>query len=220
MTRAPIASVALAALGLVAAVSGCVTSGAPAAGGTPATVGVVGDTTERPLVPAGFGTLRQDEVSLHVQGVGVMVRALPLDEGVLRLLTPDSYRALRDLRESSRAAAESVVRRYGMRRATVWLVSFFGLQPNARFTPGDLIITSAGRDFRPYEIVPLTVGFGEQRLAQRETQSALVIYDGEVNVEQPLSLAYEGARDDSWEEVLQRLERERTLVRARAGRAR
>ena len=177
---------------------------------------VAGDTTGRLLVPPGYGTLHQDDISLHLDGPGLLVRAIPLDEPVIRLLTPDSYRALRDLRESVRSTIDATVRRYGMRRASVWLVSFYGLHPDARFTPGDLIITSTGRDFRPYDITPLTTGFGQQRLAQRETQSAIFIYDGDVDVEQALVATYQGASDATWEDVLQRIERERTLVRARA----
>lgn len=206
--RAALATLATATL------AACVTPQGPVS--TIAPLGVVHDTTGRLLVPVGFGSLRQDDISLHLDGPGVLVRALPLDEAVIRLLTPDSYRALRELRETEAPAVDATERRYGMRRASVWLVSFYGVQPDARFTPGDLIITSAGRDFRPYDILPLTTGFGQQRLAQRETQNAIFVYNGDVDVEQPLTASYEGVTDQSWENTLQRLERERALVRARA----
>ncbi|HEY5087622.1 MAG TPA: hypothetical protein VII66_09725, partial [Gemmatimonadaceae bacterium] len=84
-------------------------------------------------------------------------------------------------------------------------------------TSGDLIITSGGRDFRPYDILSLTIGFGENRLKQRETQSALYVYDGDVQVNQPLSIAYQGGVDASWDQTLQIIERERAMVRARSG---
>lgn len=183
----------------------------------PAVVTAQNDTTGRNLVPPGYGTLRQDDISLHIDAGTVLVRALPLDEALLRLLTPDSYRALRDLKESERTRITAISRRYGGRPVSVWLVSFYGVEPAARFTPGDLIVTSGGRDFRPYDILPLTVGFGEERLRQRETQSALYVYDGDVQVEQPVSITYEGGVDDSWEDTLQRIERERAMVRARIG---
>jgi hypothetical protein len=145
------------------------------------------------------------------------VRALPLDEALIRLLTPDSYRALHDLKEGSRSQIDAIARRYGGRPVSVWLVSFYGVEPNARFAPGDLIVTSGGRDFRPYDILSLTVGFGENRLRQRETQSALYVYDGDVQVNQPVSITYQGAIDASWDQTLQTIERERAMVRARSG---
>ncbi len=47
------------------------------------------DSSDEELIPAGFGSMRQDALSLHVDGPGVLVRALPLDESVIRLMTPD-----------------------------------------------------------------------------------------------------------------------------------
>ncbi len=43
------------------------------------------------LVPAGYGSLRQDDISVKVRLQTVLVRAIPLDESVIRLLSPDSY---------------------------------------------------------------------------------------------------------------------------------
>jgi len=174
------------------------------------------DTSETTLVPAGYGTLHQDDLALHVDGPGVLVRALPLDESIIRLLTPDSYRALRDLQVSHRDDVDAIARRNGGRVVSVWLVSFYGLTPDARFTPLDVLVTSGGREFRAYDVIPLTIGFGEQRLKQRDTQSALYVYDGDVEVDQPLTVTYAGAKDESWEQTLQRIERERAMVRARA----
>jgi hypothetical protein len=175
------------------------------------------DTAGITLLPPGYGSLRQDDLSLHIDAGTVLVRALPLDEALIRLLTPDSYRALHDLKEGSRSQTEAIARRYGGRPVSVWLISFYGVEPNARFTPGDVIVTSGGRDFRPYDILALTVGFGENRLRQRETQSALYVYDGDVQVNQPVSIAYQGYVDNSWDQTLQVIERERAMVRARSG---
>lgn len=174
------------------------------------------DTTGRVNVPAGFGSLRQDDIAIRLKPTGMIVRAIPLDENVIRLLTPDSYRALRDLEESNRTAIETIARRSGGRRPAAWYVSFYGLQPEARFSPMELVITSAGQDFRPIDVIPLSTGFGEQRLRQRETQSAVYLYSGEIDVDHPLVVSFQGERDATWEQILQRIERERALVRARA----
>jgi len=174
------------------------------------------DTTGKVSVPVGFGSLRQDDIAIRLQPAGLIVRAIPLDENVIRLLTQDSYRALRDLEESNRAAIERVTRRSGGRPPAVWYVSFYGLQPDARFSPMELVIMSAGQDFRPLDVIPLSTGFGEQRLRQRETQSAVYLYPGEIDVDHPLVVTFQGERDATWEQILQRIERERALVRARA----
>ncbi len=205
-------------LAIAVAMTACVQSSTPggyASTATPSTT--QGDTAGRALVPPGYGTLHQDGVSLHIDAGSVLVRALPLDETLIRLLTPDSYRALRDLKESNRPAIEATARRYGGRAVSVWLISFYGVEPSARFTPGDVIVSSSGRAFRPYDIIPLTVGFGEQRLRQRETQSALYLYDGDVEVDHSVSLTYAGVIDDTWDETLKRIESERAMVRARIG---
>jgi hypothetical protein len=182
----------------------------------PGTVVVPGDTTGKVSVPVGFGSLRQDDIAIRLQPPGLIVRAIPLDENVIRLLTADSYRALRDLEESNRVAVERVTRRSGGRRPAAWYVSFYGLQPEARFSPMELVITSAGQDFRPLDVIPLSTGFGEQRLRQRETQSAVYLFSGEIDVDHPLTVTFQGERDATWEQILLRVERERALVRARA----
>lgn len=190
----------------------------PAASGSATTPVTVADTTAVGLIPPGFGTLRQDEIAIRLQPPGLVVRAIPLEESLIRLLTPDSYRTLHDLRMSTASRLAGVAQRLGGRAVEPWLVSFFGVEPDVRFSPMDLIVTSAGRDFRPLEVVPLSAGFGEQRLRQRETQTAVFVFEADIDVDQPLSLTFMNERSDVWEHVLPRIERERALVRARASR--
>ena len=174
------------------------------------------DTTGRGSVPVGYGTLRQDDIAIRMELPGLIVRAIPLDENLIRLLTPDSYRALRELQESNKQAIAAVSRRTGGRPPDLWYVSFYGVQPDVHFSPMELVITSSGRDFRPLEVLPLSSGFGEQRLKQREAQSAIYLFDEAIDLDQPLSVSFQNVRDDTWEQVLTRIERERALVRARA----
>ena len=196
---------------------------AACAGGTQTAVGqqqtltpIADDTTGRASVPVGFGTLRQDEIAIRMELPGLIVRAIPLEENLIRLLTPDSYRALRELQESNRQAIAAVTRRTGGRAPDLWYVSFYGVQPDVHFSPMELVITSSGRDFRPLEVIPLSSGFGEQRLKQREAQSAIYLFDEAIDLDQPLSVTFQNVRDDTWEQILPRVERERALVRARA----
>jgi len=205
-----------AARGVAIAMLGAVACLPPAATTELPVVPIVDDTTSVTGVPVGYGSLRQDDIAIRLEPQGLLVRAIPLDEGVIRLLTPDSYRALRDLQDSNRRTIESITQRSGGRAPDLWYVSFYGLEDNARFSPMELVITSAGQDFRPVDVIPLTTGFGEQRLRQRETQSAVYVYPGDIDVNHPLTVRFQGEQSVIWEQVLQRIERERALVRARA----
>ena len=214
------------AVGLVAAVTGSC-AGRPAAG-APGATPAAGENQARPvttrldsappLIPPSYGTLRQDDIAIRMQVNEVQVRAIPLDESVIRVLAPDSYRSLRGLRESRREAIDRLAARYMLRERNVWLVSFFGLAPQARFNPGELTLSAAGRDYRPLEVLALSSGFGEQRLDVRETQSALYLFGDGIDLAQPIVVRMQGNEDASWATILQRIEQERALIRGRATR--
>lgn len=174
--------------------------------------------SSRLLVPAGYGSLKQEDIAIRVARGGLQVQAIPLDETIIRVLSPDSYRALREQLASRKPALDSLARRTGLGGFSVWLVRFHGLeQGETPFSPMEFIVTSVGQDFRPIEVIPVTPGFGQQRLRQREVQQALYAFDPQVNVNQPLTVQYETSRNSEWPLILSRIERERVLVRSRAG---
>jgi len=169
------------------------------------------------LVPPGFGTLKQDDVSLRLQSSSLQVRAMPLDESIIRLLSPDSYRAMSELKRSKQDAIAAVARRNAVRELSLWYVSFFAVeQGETRFSPREFIVRNVGRDFRPLEVIPLTPGFGEQRLRQNGRQDALYVFDGQLDPQQPLTIGYATAQNDEWRNILPQIERERARVRGRA----
>lgn len=202
-------------------VAGCGPAGKSAGAGAqpdPVTAGMQDDTVGVNLVPPGFGTLRQDDVAIKLQFEGIQVKLLPLDEAVIRVLSPDSYRALRDLLESRQSQITTMTSRRGIRQQSVWYVSFFGLQPDVRFSPMEITLTNSGRDYRPIELIPLSAGFGSQRLKQRETQSALYLFESGINVEQPITVSMGGIQNTSWDATLRQIQRERSLIRSRSSR--
>src|SRR5688572_32862989 len=78
----------------------CASGPQPAGGAqTGAVMSPADDTTGKGSVPPGYGTLRQDEIAVRLELQGLIVRAIPLEESLIRLLTSDSYRALRELQE-------------------------------------------------------------------------------------------------------------------------
>ena len=208
-------------IALLTCLIGCASAGTPnddRSVGAPPSASATQDSVNVNLIPAGYGSLRQDDIAIRVQLPGYMVKAIPLDESVIRVLSPDSYRALRDLLQSERTRIDAWASRSGGRQPVVFYVSFYGLEPDARFSPEEVLIRSSGRDYRPGEIIPLSSGFGEQRLRQRETQTALYLFDESVNIAQPLTVTVEGVQNSNWGTTLRTIERERSLVRSRAGR--
>jgi hypothetical protein len=112
----------------------------------------------------------------------------------------------------------------GIRDPRVWYVSFYGLAPNAHFVPTDLTVTSGGREYRPFDVLPITNGFGSQRLQPRETQSGLLLFEEGIDVNQPLAVTMGSIRNNDWSNdpttaaILNLIEAERASIRARAGR--
>ncbi|MEO7962921.1 MAG: hypothetical protein ABIT38_03330 [Gemmatimonadaceae bacterium] len=184
-------------------------------GPSPPRAGGASDTSAN-LIPVGYGSLRQDDIALRMTQFGLQVRALPLDESVIRVLSPDSYRTLRELIASQRDRLDEIRRRNGLSSLSLWYISFFGVeQGETRFSPMEVIVANVGRNFRPVDVIPLSPSFGLQRLRQREAQHGLYVFDGQVDVNQPLVISYETVSNSDWPTILQRIERERALVRSR-----
>lgn len=186
----------------------------------PQTVRPVERQTETPRdtaqIPIGLGTLRQEDIAIILQPEGVHAEAFPLDETVLRTLAPDSYRTLRARLDASRAqiAQRGAVR--GVRNPHVWFLRFYGLAPDARFVPTDITVSSGGREFRPFDVIPISAGFGTQRLQPRETQTGLLLFDEGLDVGQPLVVTMGSERNTDWDGILRRVDAERAAIRGRA----
>jgi hypothetical protein len=169
------------------------------------------------LPPAGYGTLRQEDVAVRLRTGTFLLRVLPLDERVTRLLAPDSYASLHKLQESLAGGIAEAAARAGVHQPVLVFVTFFGLQDQARFVPEDITITSRGRLFRPVAILPITPRWSEQQLSQRETASAVYAYEDGIALFDPFAVSYGGVTSTEWERALPALDRERAAVLARAG---
>ncbi len=170
------------------------------------------------IIPPGYGSLHQDDISITLQPTGVRVTAIPLDETIIRVLSPDSYRALRAIADSRRAqiAQRTALRGGTVRDPRVWYVTYTGLVADARFVPTDITVTSGGRDFRPFDVIGLTPGFAEQILQPRVIQRGLLLFDDLLDMSQPVIVAIGTERNADWEGILQKIDAERASVRSRA----
>lgn len=211
------------ALLLLTACSSATTPGATALGAQVPPVKPATDSVDVANIPAGFGTLKQDQISLFITLTrGLQVRATPLDERIIRVLSPDSYNAMRQNRDSRKLAIDSLTRRARGQSYSLWYVTFYGVeQGETRFSPQEFVIRNVGRDFHPISVLPLSPGFGDNRVKQRETHTALYVFDGQIDVNQPLSAQMENTSSSTdWQAVLSRVEQERSSARSRAASAR
>ncbi len=125
----------------------------------------------------------------------------PLDESVIRTLAPDSYRALHANLESQRAAdPQRASMRGDSRRRACGMSGSTGWRPDARFVPTDVTVTSGGRDFRPFDVIPISA-----RLRRRSDSSRARRRPGcccsrsGVDVSQPIVVAMGAEQNIDWE---------------------
>ncbi len=169
------------------------------------------------LPPPGYGSLKQDNVSLRLSGSEIEIRFLPLDERLIRLLAPDAYQSLHGLVESRRVAIDSAARANNLSKAGLALVTFFALRSAARYEPDQVNLTYRNQLVRPEAIVPYTGNFNSRQLDVRQQATAIYLFDEPLPVFEKFELVYGTATAEWGDEVLRKLGIERVRVQSRAG---
>ena len=167
-------------------------------------------------IPVGYGTLRRDDIVMRFSTGGVEIQVLPLDEQVIRLLAPDTYRSLVQLIQSRKLDISDAAQRGGTETPTLVMVTFLGVVPQARFNPEDLNITSRGRLFRPVGIVPLSPTWSSYQLDARQQAVGIYLFEPGISVREDMLVTYGGLASISWTRSLRLLDQERARVKARA----
>jgi hypothetical protein len=166
--------------------------------------------------PVGYGALRRDDIVMRFSTGGVEIQVLPLDEQVIRLLTPDTYRSLIQLIQSRMLDIRQVAQRGGTETPSLVMVTFLGVVSQARFNPEDLNITSRGRLFRPVGIVPLSPTWSSYQLDARQQAVGIYLFEPGISVREDMLVTYGGLASISWVRSLRLLDQERARVKARA----
>lgn len=164
------------------------------------------------LPPPGSGTLRQEEVTITLESGQLEIKVTPLDESVTRTTAPDTYRRLSGLVSLHLPEA---VRRTGTPDPSLFLVSLFSASHEVSFVPEEVQVVSRGVRLRPAAILPITPGWGQRRLEQRETESAVYAFSGAVDLESDLVVAYGLVESHAWSTILPRVQAERARARTR-----
>lgn len=202
------------ALFIGAVLVACAAAAAPGTGGMSGEGAVsTGQPPQETLVPPGYGTLKQDQVTVALRSGPLLLKVTPLSESVIRLLAPDTYNRLHGLAEARREEAAS----RSARTPELFLVSFFSYQPDVAFQPEDVQLMHQGQLLRPVGIFPITTGWGSQRLQQQDNQSAIFAFDSPIDYDQPITVRYGPEEADSWVSVINLLRGERNKVMSRIG---
>ena len=167
-------------------------------------------------VPRGYGTLRRDDITVRFSTGTVEIQVLPLEDQVIRLLAPDTYRSLMQLVQSRMLDIRDVALRSGTEQPTLIMVTFLGVVPQARFNPEDLNITSRGRLFRPIGMVPLSPTWSSYQLDARQQAVAIYLFEPGIAVREDMLVQYQGLSSAAWVRSIRLLDQERARVKARA----
>lgn len=172
----------------------------------------------RPLPPAGFGTLSQDAITVGLEKGTLLIKAVPLTEWVIRLTAPDTHRRLNGYKVSQ---GEEILRRARRNGESGWplvmFVTFYTRALEESYEPHDLQIRSQNFLIRPLDIVPVTPGFTRERLRQQESQIALYLFPGDVDLDLEMVVEYQGVSGSRWGAIRSVLDAELSLVLSRAG---
>ncbi len=166
------------------------------------------------LIPAGYGTLREDEFTVSLRSGSLLIKVTPLAEEVIRTAAPDTYDRLHKMAASRQAEAE---RKAGpAAHLQLFKVSFFSYEQDVEYQPENLQITHQGRQLRAAAILPLRPTFGRQRLAQQASEDAIYVFNLKVDYLLPMTVRYNQDQGDQWTSIVQKLEVERAKIAARS----
>lgn len=169
---------------------------------------------QKPLIPAGYGTLKQDEFTIPLRSGALLIKVTPLSEFVTRTAAPDTYARLHALHDARKPEAQRAIG--PTTPVELFLVTLFSYEPNVNYQPENLQITHQGRQMRPSAIIPLTSSWGKQQLQQQQTQSAVYAFAGAIDYELPISVRYGLEQSEEWTRIIPRIQLESEKVKSRA----
>ncbi len=166
-------------------------------------------------LPAGLGTLRQEELAIRIRRGELEIFVVPLHEAVIRTAAPDTW---------ERLSALGLAHRRWFRDRTgsdapyrIFLVALYTESEPLFFEAEELTLVSGGLRLRHVALRGLTPGWDQQRLQPGEPQMAVYAFPPEVVLSSDLEVEYREVRSRDWTRILSLVEAEQARVRARAG---
>jgi hypothetical protein len=162
--------------------------------------------------------LSQDAITVGLEFQTLLIKVVPLDEWALRLTAPDTYRRLNGYKVSRGEEILKRARRSGERGwPMVFFVTFYTRALEDTYEPFDLQIRSQNFLIRPFDILPVTPEFTRERLRQQESQIALYLFPGDIDLDLPMTVEYRGSISGRWTAIRSVLDSELSLVLSRTG---
>lgn len=170
------------------------------------------------VLPAGYGTLSIDDITLQMSTDQLDIRVVPLDERILRLAKPSVDSSMNQLIAQFQGKIQEAAARYGLSTPGLALVTFYSRQPNARYSPEDFTILSPGREYRAMVMIPYSANFNNGQLDLRQRATAIYVFEELLPVETNFGIRYGvDAFPDAWSGIRLKLDREKARVIARSG---
>jgi hypothetical protein len=188
--------------------------GGGAAGGEAPSPTVEGEGAPGALIPAGYGTLRQEELAIRLRRGELEMYVVPLDEMVIRTAAPDTWERLSALGSAHRSWFRERTGSDAPYR--IFLVALYTEAEPLAFEPGELAVVTGGIRLRPVLFRGLTPGWDQQRVVPDEAQMAVYAFPPEVSLDGDLELEYQEVRSRDWARVLPVIQAEQQRVRARS----
>jgi hypothetical protein len=163
-------------------------------------------------LPLDRGRLRQDDIAMEWNRATLAIRFVPLDERVIRLLSPDAAQSLHALLQGARARIDSATSMRGIRDPGIALVTFHALAPGTRFDPQLLSLSVRGQLWRAVATVPLSTAWGNDQLDVRSAAIGLVIFDHPIPVREAFNATYAEASSVDWGLRLAKFDTERARI--------
>jgi hypothetical protein len=172
-------------------------------------------TTEAGGIPAGHGTLRQEELAIRLRRGELELFVVPLDEAVIRTAAPDTWERLSALGRSHRQWFRDRTGSDAPYR--LFLVALYTEAEPLAFEPDEMAVVTGGIRLRPVLHRGLTPAWDQRRIQPGEPQMAIYAFPPEVRLDADLEVEYHEVRSRDWARVLPAIEAEQARVRARAG---
>ncbi|HEX3928233.1 MAG TPA: hypothetical protein VHW65_09545 [Gemmatimonadales bacterium] len=170
------------------------------------------DSIELSQLPVGRGTVPLSNIQMQFRSNNLQIAFTPLNESVLRLLAPDSYRSLHGLLVSQQGKIDSIAHTNGIQDPGVAMVSLSALTANTRFDPELLTVSVHLQPDRPVGWIALGADFANQVLDARQQVTAIFVFAQRLPVNESFTVTYLDGASDDWQGRIQRLDQERARL--------
>jgi len=166
-------------------------------------------------IPSGFGTLRQDQISIRLRRGEVEILVVPLEEAIIRTASPDTWERLSALGEGHRRWFRDRTGTEGAFR--LFLVALYSESVTEPFEEEELVLVSGGLRTRAVGIRGITPTWDQQRLLPGEAQMAVYAFPPEISLGPDLEVEYREIRTREWSRILPLVQAEQARIRGRGG---